>query len=63
MKANKGPLRTSEITLIIQSEIEEITPQQVLARDELVLAGVSLQAANEQVRAAVTATSNSNSSK
>jgi hypothetical protein len=55
MKANKGPLSASETTLILQSEIEGLSPQQVLARDELVATGVSLQEADKQVRAAVTA--------
>lgn len=53
MKANKGPLGASETNLIIQSTIENLSPQQILARDELVAAGISLQDADRQVRAVV----------
>lgn len=39
MKACYGPPGPHETTLILQAQIEELSPQQVLVRDELVASG------------------------
>lgn len=48
MKATKA-LRPSETSLIIQAQIENLTPQQVLMRDELIRDGVPLAIAQEYI--------------
>jgi hypothetical protein len=45
MRKSNAPLRPAETSLIIQSKIENLDPQRILARDELVREGVPLDLA------------------
>lgn len=51
MKNGTG-LPLLENTLILQASIEGLTPAQILARDELVRSGVSIEEATKAVREA-----------
>lgn len=50
MHNSRQPLRTSETALIIQARLEDLTPKQVLVRDELVRDGLSLPLATDFIR-------------
>jgi hypothetical protein len=52
MKNSKRPLGVSEIALILQGQIEGLTPQQILIRDELVQGGVPQDIATEFMKMA-----------